>query len=157
PAAARAYEATLHAGGVAVLPGTVEAADFSDPGLAVRTYTISKAPMVGSTVGDIRAKAPRISLELVRRNGEWLTPDAGTQLREGDQVVVVAPIAAHVRVREALGPDLPDAEARALRELHTVDVVVRRREAANRSLKQLLLRLGPGLFPNTVFRAGEPL
>jgi putative transport protein len=105
-------------------------------------------------VGDIRAGL-RVSLGLVRRDGEW--DSRRRHPAEGDQVVVVAPIAAHVRVREALGPELPDAEARALRELHTVDVVVRRQEAAGRSLQQLLSRLGPGLFPNAVFRAGEPL
>jgi hypothetical protein len=50
--------------------------------------------------------------------------DDATALQNGDEVVVSGPLAAQVRVREALGPELPDAKARALVPLHTVDVVI---------------------------------
>jgi putative transport protein len=40
--------------------------------------------------------------------------------------------------------------------MHTVDVVISRRDAAGRSVADLLARLG-GLYPNAVFRAGEEL
>jgi putative transport protein len=72
-------------------------------------------------------------------------------------VVVGAPLTAQVRVREALGPEIPDLEARAKLPIQTVDVVVSRREAAGQSLPQLLAMTGPGLYPNAVFRAGEEL
>jgi putative transport protein len=60
-------------------------------------------------------------------------------------------------LREALGPELPDAEARALVPVRTVDVVVGRPEVEGQSVPDLLARLGPGLYPNAVFRAGEEL
>ena len=44
--------------------------------------------------------------------------------------MISAPVDKQMRVREVLGPEVPDAEARALRPLHTVDVVIGRDEAA---------------------------
>jgi putative transport protein len=41
--------------------------------------------------------------------------------------------------------------------IDTVDVVVGRPEAAGRSLPDLLASLGPGLYPNALFRAGAEL
>jgi putative transport protein len=71
--------------------------------------------------------------------------------------VIEAPLEAHVKARDVLGPELADAEARALVSMHTVDVVVGKEDAAGRSLPQLLTTLGPGLYPNAVFRAGVEL
>ena len=110
--------------------------------------------MPGKTIGDIRKAAPGIAIELVRHGNDWLALDEATALVPGDEVVISAPVDRQVRVREVLGPEVPDAEARALRPLHTVDVVIGRDEAAGRSVPELL---GPGLYPNAVFRAGVEL
>jgi putative transport protein len=72
-------------------------------------------------------------------------------------VLVGAPLAAQVRVREALGPEIPDTEARARMPLRTVDVVINRGNVAGRSLPDLLTANGHGLYPNAVFRAGAEL
>jgi putative transport protein len=56
-----------------------------------------------------------------------------------------------------LGPEIPDVEARARVPMHTVDVVISRREAAGRSLPDLRTQVGPGLYANALFRAGEEL
>ena len=85
-----------------------------------------------------------MTIELVRRPIEWLTPVDDTRLEAGDQVVVSAPLASHVRVREALGPEVPDAEARARLRLATVDVVIGRHEAAGRPMQAPARRRGPG-------------
>jgi putative transport protein len=157
PAAAAAFVKAMRGGDAAPLPGTVEAGDFADASIAVRSYQVAAATIGGRTVGEIRGRAPRVSIELVRRGGQWLTPEDGLKLDPGDVVVVAAPLPAQVRVREALGPEVPDTEARARMPVHTVDVVIGRREAAGRSLPDLLATLGPGLYPNAVFRAGEEL
>jgi putative transport protein len=154
PKAAREFEAAMRGERTSPLPGTVEAADAIDASIAVRAYRVPEGTAVGKTIGELRKSAPGIAIELVRRGTDWLALDDATVLAAGDEVVISAPVEKQIRVREALGPEVPDAEARALRPLHTVDVVVGRDEAAGRSVPELL---GPGLFPNAVFRVGVEL
>ena len=93
----------------------------------------------------------------MRRGTEWLAIDDSTTLTAGDEIVISAPIDKQIRVREVLGPEVPDAEARALSRMHTVDVVINQDDAAGGSLPELLSKFGRGLFPNAVFRAGVEL
>jgi putative transport protein len=79
------------------------------------------------------------------------------KLLPGDEVVIAAPLDAQVRAREALGPEIPDAEARSRLPLRTVDVVVGRPEVVGRPLSELRLEAGPGLYANAHFRAGAQL
>jgi putative transport protein len=155
PKAAREFEAAMRGERTAPLPGTVEAADAIDASIAVRAYRVPET-IAGKTVGDVRKAAPGIAIELVRRGTEWLALDNATALAAGDEVVISAPLDKQVRVREALGPEVPDAEARALRSLHTVDVVVSHDAAAGKTLPELIAT-SPGVFANAVFRAGVEL
>jgi putative transport protein len=123
----------------------------------VRAYRVSEATLAGKTIGDVRRRAPGVASELVRRGADWLDLDDTTTLAAGDEVVVSAPLEKQVRVREVLGPEVPDVEARALRQVHTVDVVIAEQDAAGRSLPELLAWAGGGLYPNAVFRAGVEL
>jgi putative transport protein len=154
PKEARAFEAEMRGERTAPLPGTVEAADAIDSSIAMRAYRVADGNLPGKTIGDIRKAAPGIAIELVRRGTGWLRLDDATPLAAGDEVVISAPIEKQIRVREVLGPEVPDSEARALRPLYTVDVVVGRDEAVGKSVPELL---GPGLYPNTVFRVGVEL
>ena len=156
-AAARDFEAAMRRGSSAPLPGTKEASEVADLGIAVRSYRVSAETIGGRTVGEVRSRAPRVTIELVRRADQWLTPVDDTRLEAGDQVVVSAPLASQVRVRAALGPEVPDAEARARLPLATVDVVIGRHEAAGRPMQRLLAEEGPGLNANALFRVGEEL
>lgn len=157
PKAAREFEKAMRGESTSPLPGTVEAADAVDLSVAVRAYRVPKDRVAGKTIADIRKEAPGISLELVRRQSVWLAFDEETVLEAGDELVISAPLEKQVKVREALGPEVPDAEARALRQLHTVDVVVARDDAAGRSLPDLIRQIGPGVSPNTIFRVGVEL
>jgi putative transport protein len=156
-AEARAFETAMRGEHTAPLPGTAEAGEVADASIAVRAYRAAAETIGGRTVGEIRGKAPNVSIESVRRGDRWVTPDASLKLEAGDEVVVGAPLAAQVRVREALGPEIPDAEARTRMPVHTVDVVIGRPEAAGRTLPRLLANIGPGLYPNALFRAGAEL
>jgi putative transport protein len=157
PAAAKAFEASMRGERSAPLPGTVEASDVMDVSIAVRAYQVSATSIGGRTIGEIRGKAPRISVELVKRADRWIPPEDSLALLPGDEVVVGAPLAAQVRVREALGPELADTDARSRIPIRTVDVVVNSTEAAGRSLPDALAAAAPGLYPNAVFRAGQEL
>jgi putative transport protein len=154
PKAAREFEDAMRGERTAPLPGTVEAADAIDSSVAVRAYRVPAGQVAGMTIGGVRRAAPGIGIELVRRGPDWLVLDDTTALAAGDEVVISAPVDAQVRVREVLGPEVPDAEARALRPVHTVDVVIGRDEANGQSVPELL---GPGLYSNAVFRAGVEL
>jgi putative transport protein len=154
--AARDFLASMSRGHSAPLPGTMEAADAADRSITVRSYHVSDA-LAGHTVADVRSRAPRVTVELVRRGTEWIAIGDDTRFEPGDQVTVSAPLASQVRVREALGPEVPDTEARARLPLTTADVVVGRREAAGRTLQRTLAEDGPGLSASALFRAGEEL
>jgi len=155
--AAREFEASMRQGNAAPLPGTAEAGDAIDASIAVRAYRIAKGPLAGRTIGEVRSKAPRVAIESVRRGSGWLTLDDRIALQADDEVVVSGPLDAQVRVREALGPEVPDAEARSLVTMHTVDAVVNRDDATGCTLSELIAKLGPGVYPNALFRAGEEL
>src|SRR5262245_14081116 len=114
PRAAREFEAAMRGERTAPLPGTVEAADAIDTSIAIRAYRVPERLVAGKTIGDIRTAAPGIAVELVRRGTDWLALDDATTLLAGDEVVISAPVEKQVRVREALGVEVPDAEARAL-------------------------------------------
>ena len=116
-------------------------------------------PIGGRTVREVRSRGPaRVPSSWCAGPISWLTPGTTPALEAGDQVVVSAPLASHVRVREALGPEVPDTEARArLAVWHTVDVVIGRHEAAGRADAALLAEEGPGLYANALFRVGEEL
>src|SRR5262249_35074185 len=128
-----------------------------DVSVAIRSYRLSGSTATGRTIAQIRSAAPRVSVELVRRGDQWITPGDTTTLQVDDEVVVSAPLTAQVRVREALGPELPDTEARARLPIQTVDVAISRDEAAGHSLSDVIANLGHGLYPNAVFRAGVEL
>ena len=76
-------------------------------------YRVSESGMAGRTIGDVGKAAPGVAIELVRRGTEWVALDETTALAAGDEVVISGPVDKQVRVREVLGPELPDAEARA--------------------------------------------
>jgi putative transport protein len=134
PKAAREFEAAVRGGHAAPLPGTVEAADTIDATITVRAYRVGDGHLEGRTIGEVRRAAPGIAVEMVRRGTDWLALADATALAVGDEVVISAPLERQVRVREVLGPEVPDTEARALRPLHTADVVVGHDGAEGRSV-----------------------
>jgi putative transport protein len=154
---AQAFEHGMQALHAAPLPSTQEAADAVDVSVAVRAYRVASAAAAGQTIAAIKRRAPRGAIELIRRGADWVTPADDVALQLGDEVVISAPLAAQVHVRDVLGPELPDAHARTLTSMRTADVVVSKPSAAGLSLPALMANLGPGLYPNAVFRAGEEL
>jgi putative transport protein len=157
PDAAREFERSVKGEHAAPLPGTAEAGDVTDMSITVRAYRVPATTLAGMTVGQVRGRAPLVSVELVRHGSRWVTPSDTTTFETGDEVVVGAPLTSQTRVREVLGPELPDAEARTLLPIRTVDVVLSRDDAAGRTLPDLTKTMGPGFYPNAVFRAGVEL
>ena len=134
PKAAREFEDAMRAERTAPLPGTVEAADSKDPSIAVRAYRVSEKTLAGKTMGDIRRSAPGVGHRVRAPRYRVARDSMSHTLAAGDEIVISAPVDKQIRVREVLGPEVPDAEARALSQMHTVDVVINQDDAAGRSL-----------------------
>jgi putative transport protein len=157
-AAGREFEAEMRRLHPAPLPGTAEAGEIEDTSVAVRAYRIDSASKVaGQTIESLRAAAPRVSIERVRRGNDWMPLAGSTTLEQGDELVAAARIAAHVRMRELVGPEIPDAVARGTLPVRTVDVVVAQPWIAGHTLDALKEVVGAGIYPNAVFRAGTEL
>ena len=142
PKAAREFEDAMRGERTSPLPGTVEAADvdrlvYRGAGLPRLRERHSRA-----RPSAMSARAPGVAIELVRRGTEWLALDDSTTLAAGDEVVISAPVDKQMRVREVLGPEVPDAEARALRPAAHGGRGDRPDEAAGRSLPDSASALG---------------
>jgi putative transport protein len=157
PAAERAFEAEMRQLHPVPLPGTPEAGEIEDASVAVRAFQVTADEAVGMTLGAIHRHAPRTEIARIRRGGDWLELADDTALAANDEIVVVGRLKALVRVRELIGPELADDAARNLLTLHTVDVVVGKKEASGRTLEELKGLVGPGVYLVTVFRAGQEL
>src|SRR5262245_54973704 len=72
PKEAKAFEASMRGEHTAPLPGTAEAGDVADLSIAVRAYRVAAGTIGGRTVAEIRSRAPRVSIETVRRGARWL-------------------------------------------------------------------------------------
>lgn len=153
----QAFEAALKHEHPSALPGTPEAGEVRDPSMTVRAYRITSGVAAGRSLADVKQAGPHVDVVRIKRGGDWIDITPSTTLAEGDEVVIVAPLAAHIKVRELAGPELPDVEARQLHRLETVDVVVQRKGLDGSTLGSLLGRLGAGIEPVTVFRAGAEL
>jgi putative transport protein len=155
-AAEKSFEAEMRKLHPAPLPGTAAGEDVDDPSVAVRAYRLDNS-VVGWDLDKLRTAAPRVSIERVKRGDSWLHPTGTTVLEHGDELVVAAPLVAHIRIRDLVGPELADTEARQLIPLSTVDVVVQHDEITGRALQELRASVGPGLYPQAIFRAGQEL
>jgi len=155
-AAEKQFETEMRKLHPAPLPGTVEGETVEDPSVAVRAYRLTST-ISGWTIEKVRKTAPRVSIERVRRAGSWLPLDENTQLETGDELVIAARLTAHIKIRELVGPELPDTEARQLIPVRTVDVVVNQKDIAGRTLQDLKALMGAGVYPEMIFRAGAEL
>jgi putative transport protein len=121
----------------------------------VRTYRLPES-MAERTVADVeRSFAPhRVYLGRIRRAGEILEAATATVLRRGDVAVIGA------RRHVLLGDGAPfgqEVEDRALLDfpLATLDVVLTRREYADRTIGEIAEEHGRGIVLEKLIREGE--
>ena len=123
----------------------------------VRAYRIPDA-LAERTVENIeRSFTPeRVFVERIRRGGEILRAAPGTPLRAGDLVAVTA------RRHVFLGPGTPLGVEVADRDLldfplATLDVVLTRKDAADRTLDEIAEAHGRGVVLQALVRGGEQI
>jgi putative transport protein len=116
--------------------------------------------LVGRSLADLEALAPRIFVEQVRRRGDIVASRDAPVLREGDVVAVAGRRTTLVEVLEAPGSGLREVDDRELLELPSdvVDVVVTNKALEGRTLADLSLdEASRGVFLRTITRAGTDL
>ena len=126
-----------------------------------RAYAVDPGSgLVGRSLADLEALAPRIFVEQVRRRGGIVASRDVPVLREGDVVAVAGRRTTLVEVLEAPGSGLREVDDRELLELPSdvVDVVVTNKAIEGRTLADLALdEASRGVFLRTITRAGTDL
>ena len=126
-----------------------------------RAYAVDPGSgLVGRSLADLEALAPRIFVEQVRRRGDIVASRDVSVLREGDVVAVAGRRTTLVEVLEAPGSGLREVDDRELLEVPSdvVDVVVTNKAIEGRTLADLALdEASRGVFLRTITRAGTDL
>ena len=126
-----------------------------------RAYAVDPgSSLVGRSLADLEALAPRIFVEQVRRRGDIVASRDVPVLREGDVVAVAGRRTTLVEVLEAPGSGLREVDDRELLEVPSdvVDVVVTNKAIEGRTLADLALdEASRGVFLRTITRAGTDL
>ncbi len=126
-----------------------------------RAYAVDPGSgLVGRSLADLEALAPRIFVEQVRRRGDIVASRHVPVLREGDVVAVAGRRTTLVEVLEAPGSGLREVDDRELLEVPSdvVDVVVTNKAIEGRTLADLALdEASRGVFLRTITRAGTDL
>jgi putative transport protein len=126
-----------------------------------RAYAVDPGSgLVGRSLADLEALAPRIFVEQVRRRGDIVACRDVPVLREGDVVAVAGRRTTLVEVLEAPGSGLREVDDRELLELPSdvVDVVVTNKAIEGRTLADLALdEASRGVFLRKITRAGTDL
>jgi putative transport protein len=126
-----------------------------------RAYAVDPGSgLVGRSLADLEALAPRIFVEQVRRRGGIVASRDVPVLREGDVVAVAGRRTTLVEVLEAPGSGLREVDDRELLEVPSdvVDVVVTNKAIEGRTLADLALdEASRGVFLRTITRAGTDL
>ncbi len=126
-----------------------------------RAYAVDPdSGLVGRSLADLEALAPRIFVEQVRRRGDIVASRDVPVLREGDVVAVAGRRTTLVEVLEAPGSGLREVDDRELLEVPSdvVDVVVTNKAIEGRTLADLALdEASRGVFLRKITRAGTDL
>jgi putative transport protein len=123
----------------------------------VRAYPIRDLH-AGRTVADVESSfAPaRVFLQRIRRGRELLAADPQQVLRAEDVVAVAAPRRVLLAEAPPFGPELEDRELLDF-ALAVRDVVVTRREVAERTLAEVAEAHGRGLVLSKLIREGQEI
>ena len=123
----------------------------------VRAFRISAA-LVGRTVAELeRSMAPaRLFVLRLRRGGELLAATPETELRSGDCVAVGARRHVLLGAAAPFGEEVEDRELLDL-PLAALDLVVTRREIADRTLEEVAEAHGRGVVLHKLIRGGEEI
>jgi putative transport protein len=156
-ASAHEMEVALQGSSTAPAPGSDSAFIVGYTPLAHRAFRVENAALAGLSLAQIRAVAPRASIEVVRREGKMIPVDGDFRLHLGDEIGVVGNIEGMIRAAgQEVGPELADPALRDVK-METDDLVVTDAAFAGKKLRELGEQLGGGIYLVAWFRAGNQL
>jgi putative transport protein len=125
--------------------------------LQARAYRVTRPELCKLTAAQLRARHWD-SLAVVRllRDGAWVTPREDEHLRLGDEVHAYGDANFFHGLQEVFGEEIPVSAEIDLSSTFT-HVVIARRDAVGKRLRDLNLARGYGLYVSEVRRDGVPL
>lgn len=122
-----------------------------------RAYRITAA--AGRLVGELEEQiGRRVVIERILRNGEDIEPLPGTQLQEGDEVLLAGPTGAIVAAHPIIGPEIEGEHVMRSVPGEVLEVLVAARDLHGRTLTEIVERVGDaarGVFLRTLTRHGQ--
>jgi putative transport protein len=153
-ASCKEYESTMGAGTAEPGVGTAYRP------VAARAYRVDNDSLVGQKACDIAAAlgTSEAFVMRIRQDGRIIESDRGTILAKGATVVIAGNPEALLAAAKTVGPEVDDAELLGF-ATEQLDVVITRKEAANRTIKELLdaelARSGREVYLCKLKRAGR--
>jgi putative transport protein len=154
--AAHTFEVELRGAGSSPLPGTAEEFLGGPLPVARRSYQIESPRLVGHRLGELRRAYPLVAIERVLRGGRLFEPADDVVLQQHDTLALYGRVPLLVMASMVIGPEVDLPELRDIGS-ETADVVVQRKEAAQRTLEDLAGDIGHGLFLNAMFHGGHQI
>jgi AspT/YidE/YbjL antiporter-like protein len=99
-----------------------------------------------------------VVIERILRNGEDIEPLPGTQLQEGDEVLLAGPTGAIVAAHPIIGPEIEGEHVMRSVPGEVLEVLVAARDLHGRTLTEIVERIGDaarGVFLRTLTRHGQ--
>jgi putative transport protein len=151
---ARSFESSMGASSSAPLPGTPLGLAPQNMPVDVRAYRLERGPLIGATVGALREKHPRLTIERVQRGDDVIEARDDIVLERGDILALYSRIEWLLAAAADIGPEV---DAPALRDVgaETAEVVVRKDGAVGKKLIDVARDAGHGLYLNALFHGGE--
>jgi putative transport protein len=124
----------------------------------IRAFKLTDENWCTISIRDFEGKIPgaRIIIERVRKNGSVVEPTPSLMLEKDDVVVIAARQTVMLNKIVDLGIELHDKELLDF-PLTTVDVVISKKEVADKTLGELADKYGQGIMLKKIVRAGHEI
>lgn len=152
----KAMEKELAGEDSAPLPGTADAFIRGYMPLDLRVFRVENPALEGRTVADLDHAHPRVAVERVSQGGRVYNPPPDLVLHRGDEVAMLGPVSLLLAGGPHIGPEVDDSKLRNVK-FDTVEFIVHNKDVIGKTLGELALRTGQGIYLNAIFRAGDQL
>ncbi|WP_426731216.1 aspartate:alanine exchanger family transporter [Myxococcus faecalis] len=140
----------------APLPGTADSFIRGYMPLDLRVFRVENPALEGRTVADLDHAHPRVAIERVYHAGRVYNPPPDLVLSRGDEVAMLGPVSLLLAGGPHIGPEVDDSKLRNVK-FDTVEFIVHDKQVVGKTLGELALRMGHGIYLNALFRAGDQL
>ncbi|RKG84854.1 aspartate:alanine exchanger family transporter [Corallococcus terminator] len=153
---AKAMEKVLAGEQQSALPGTAESFLRGSMPVDVRVFRVENPEVDGRSLKQLSHLAPRAGIERVLHAGRIYLPEDGLVLHQGDEVAVAGPVGLLMMGPQRIGPEVDDSRLRDIR-FETIEIVAHKSDLVGRTLEDLAMHEGHGLYLNAMFRGGDEL